>query len=541
MADIFEKPSVGRLVAGGTYIVGFGVLAGIVSWIFAAIASRSDIGVGSLYGFLVTASALGVIGASISGGFNQALSKYISEALVESKEKAIAYAKAGFLVFNIIGLILFGIFLAVAVWFFPINFYYGLTFAIMAVVYVIGFFQSNIEGNLAALHRFDYIGKKNLFGTIVGMTLGFGILFLVPGDIRAVLLPLSMIATAITQIVFLIYYLRKVGHYPISAIFKGARREEVFQLVKYGLYCIVPVLILSGAILYIQTLWYSGFFSFESLIVSANGIIIGYSSVALAICQIGWPQIPAVSEAKAMNDYKLIDAYMKNTFHNGFNMSIFLLTIYIGISYQLLFLFHGVQYTIAQIPFIIMSSGLIILGIEFLICSLLIGLGEGKKSALLILSLTVSQIIFVPLLMILFQNISMDATLYAGPLCLLISSAAIFPFAFYYLTQYSHNPKRVYLSILGKGVVSILLALLCYGFLEWFIFPKSSLPIDMAIGIFVRVAALFGFFLIFMLIFNGLNDADLNLYEKLVPWPLRLLFKPLRSLMHHSPFYRKED
>ncbi|HUX99476.1 MAG TPA: hypothetical protein VMV49_07990, partial [Candidatus Deferrimicrobium sp.] len=539
--DIFEKPSVERLVAGSTYIVAFSVLGGLLGWIYGAIASRADIGVGNLYGYLVTVYAFNAIGLCIISGFNQALSKFISEALVESKEKAIAYANAGFIIFNVIGIILFAIFMTVAVWFFSIDLYYSIIFIITAFAYLLMFFQSNLGGNLAAVHRFDYIAKKNFFGTIVGIIVGFSILFFVPGDIRSVLLPLSMIVTTVSQIIILIYYMKKAVPYSISAIFKIARREELARIFKYGLYCIVPALISSGAIFYIQTLWYSGFFGPGSLIVSANGIIIGYSTVALAIVQIGIPQIPAVAEAKAMNDYKLVDKYMKTTMHNGFNMSIFLLTIYIGISYQILYLFHGDQYTIAQIPFILLSSGLIILGIEYLICSFFIGLGEGKKAALLIIALTIIQITLIPLLIRWFQSISMETTLYAGPLCLLISATATFPVVFYFLTKFTHYPKRVYLSILGKGTASLLLTFLCYGLLEWFVFPNSSMPMDMIIGLFVRVAILFGFFVFFMLFFNGLNDADLDLYKKMLPWPLRLLIPPMRAFMHHSPFYRKKE
>lgn len=540
-ADIFTKPSVERLVTGSVYIAGFSVLSSSLIWILGVFASRADIGVGGLYGYLVTVYAFNAIGLCVIIGFSQALSKYISEALVKSKEKAIAYANAGFIVFNVIGVILFAIFVTVAIWYFSINFYYSITFIIIAFSYLLTFFNYNLVGNLAAVHRFDYIAKKNLLASVMGVALGFSILFFVPGDIRAVLLPLSVIATAISQIVIAIYYVKKAVPYSISAIFKSPHREELGQIFKYGIYCLIPALISSGAIFYIQTLWYSGFLGFGTLYVSANGIIIGYSTVALAICQIGLPQIPAVSEAKAMNDVKLVNDYLKTTIHNGFNMSIFLLTIYIGISYQILYLFHGEEYAIAQIPFIILSSGLIVLGIEYLFCSFLIGLGEGKKAALVIIILTIFQIISVPLVIRWFLNINAVASLYAGPLCLLISAAAIFPIVFHYLMKFSQYPKRVYLLIFGKGTMSLLLTFLCYGLLEWFVLPDSSLPMDMIIGLIGRVAILFGFFVLFMLFFNGLNDADLDLYKNYLPWPLRLLIQPMRVFMHRSPFYQKED
>ncbi len=538
MSDVFESPSVERLVTGGTYIMGFSVLAGLMGWIVLIVASRSDIGVGAeLLGFLTTAMALNFISISISGGFNQALSKYISEALVESKTKALSYAKSGFFLFNIIGIILFSIFFAIAIWIFPNNFAYAMVFGIVAISYYLTFLGNNFVGNIAAVHRFDRIGMAVFGGSIGGAIVALGILFFVPKPLNAILLPLMLIANVIIGTILNFYYAQKSVPYKITSTFKGADRTQTIQILKYGLYSSIPNIIYSGTILWIQTLWFSGLLGFATTVVSANGIIIGYASVALAICQMGWPQIPAISEAKAMNNYELIDDYMESTLHNGFNMSIFLLTIYIGLSYLILQLFHGPEYLFAQIPFIILSIGVAIVGIEFLICTLLIGLGEGKKAAILILSITLIQITLVPILIIfLNSNFGMEASLYAGPLSLLISSLAAFPFAFRYMIKYTRNPPKAYLSILWKATLSMVLALGCYGLFEWLVFPHSSLIIDMAIGLFVRGAILFGFFLLFMLIFAGLNDADLDIYLKYVG-PLGILIKPMRALLHRSPFY----
>ncbi|MHA1278177.1 MAG: hypothetical protein ACTSQI_16370 [Candidatus Helarchaeota archaeon] len=542
MADVFEKPSVERLVTGGTYIVGFSVLAGLMGWLVILIASRSDIGVGIAgLGFFTTANAFNYIILSISGGFNQSLSKYISEALVVSDKKALIYARSGFFVFNIIGIILFSCFFAVFVWLFPSNYQYALIYGILAITYYLTFLDSNFTGNIAAVHRFDRIGIVSFVASIGGAGAAFLILFLVPPPLNAVLLPLTLIAAVMTRVSMSFYFARKSVPYTLSSILKGARRREAIQIIKYGAYSTVPNIIYSGAILWIQALWFSGLLGIGSTVVSANGLIIGYASVALAICQMGWPQIPAISEAKAMKDYDLIDDYMKTTLHNGFNMSLFLLTIYIGLSYIILKLFHGVEYLFAHIPFIIMSIGVVIIGLEFLICTLLVGLGKGKKAALLIIILTLIQVILTPLLiMYLNTNFGLQSALYAGPISLLISSIAILPVAFNYMTKYTRNPTRTYLNILWKATLSLILALSCWGLFEWFVFPHSSLYLDMAIGLFVRAVILFSFFLLFMLLFAGLNDADLDIYEKFIG-PLRFMIRGFRWLLHHSPFYEKED
>ena len=541
MASVFEKPSVERLVTGGTYILFFGLLAGAVGWLFIVVASRSDIGVGpELLGYITTANALGGIGVCISGGLHQGLSKYLSEALVESKEKALLYAKAGFVIFNTIGVIIFTIFIGVSIYMFQTRFEYGILFGSMAFIFLLGFFRDNFVGNFASIHRFDYIGKFSLIAAVANSSLAYLILFLVPKPLNAYLLPLTLGLGPIIQIILLIYYGKKVLAYSPFSVLRGARRSEITQIFKYGLYCIIPNIVFSGAILWIQNLWYSGFFNFatpEAYIVSINGLIIGYASIVFAICNFGWPQIPAVAEAKAMNNSKLIDDYMKNTLHTGFNITAFFLLIYVGLSYQILFLFHGPEYVVGHIPFVLLSIAVAVLGIEFLICTLLIGLGEGRKAAYLIATLTVTQIILVPLLIItLNSNFGADSTLYAGPASLLISSLAIFPLVFHYMVKYTKNPPRTYRNILGKGMISIILTLLIYSILELTILTNLN-PI---IGLIIRGALLFGFFMFFLLLFGGFSDADLDFYEHFLG-PLKRIVPSLRWLLHHSPFYEPEE
>ena len=539
-SNVFEKPSVERLATGGTYVLVFSLLAGLLGWAFMAVASQEGIGVGGdLSGYMISATAFHVIGICISAGFHQGLSKYISEALVESKEKALTYAKAGFFIFNIIGIILFSIFITLAILIFPYQWEYGLFFGIIAVVYYLTFFKDNFVGNLAAVHRFDYIGKLVFLAGIGSVIFAFGLLFLLPEPINAYLLPLSIIINLIIQIFLVFYYTKKVVPYSFSSIFKGARRKEIFQIAKYGLYCTIPSIIFSGAILTIQNYYYIGIFGIEEFFVTAIGLIIGYASIVFSVCQFGWPQIPAVSEAKAMNDYKLIDDYMKNTLHTGFNLSSFFLIIYVGLSHVLLHLFHGPTYLEVQIPFIILSISVVLLGMEFLICTLLMGLGEGKRAVFLIISLTLIQIIFVPIaLFILRNNFGPDSplTLYAGPTILLISSIAIFPLAFHYLKTYTNNPVKEYTDIFWKGIVSICLTFVCYEILELTLFSFDNLVVSLV----VRAVILFCLFTIFMLIFAGYNDADLDVYAGALG-PLRFIVNGMRWLLHHSPFYESEN
>ncbi len=526
-----------RLVTGGTYVLVFSLLAAVFGWLFTAVASREDIGVGSeALGYLVTATALHIMIMCISGGFHQALSKYISEALVESKEKALRYARAAFVVFIVIGVSLFSIFLGFSIAIFPNNPKYGLVYGIMAIAFFLTLFKDIFTGNLAAIHRFDYIGIAFFFGGVTGAAVGFAILFLVPKSMNAPLLPLTIILNLVVMGLFLLYFMRKSMPYSLSSIVKGAPRKEIGQLVKYGLYCTIPNIIFSAAILWIQNLYYAGFFGFESTIVSANGLIVGYAGIVFAINNFGWAQIPAVSEAKAQNNHILIDDYMENTLHTGFNLTAFFLVIYVGLSHILLNFVHGPEYLIAHIPFIVLTLAVALLGVEFLICTLLMGLGEGKKAAILISFLTLVQIILVPTLIAVLKSVyggEAAEALYAGPASLLISAIIVFPIALHYLKTRTQNPFRVYASILIKATLSIICTLLIYGLLDLTVFANTNL----LLGLVVRAAILFGLFSLFMLVFAGYNDKDLDMFEGIKLFSP--IVKAMRWLLHHSPFYKE--
>ena len=87
------------VVKGGGLVLIAGLLAGVFGWIWGVIASRADIGFGAAgYGIWSMANAVVVSLVAITGGFHNAYSKKISEALVldPTQELAKKYTRAGF-------------------------------------------------------------------------------------------------------------------------------------------------------------------------------------------------------------------------------------------------------------------------------------------------------------------------------------------------------------------------------------------------------------------------------------------------------------
>ena len=93
-SDVFEKPSVKRLMTGGTYVLIFTLLAGAMGWIFMAVASQESIGVGGdPLGFLTVTTSLNIIGISLSGGFHQAFPNTLAKRWSNPKKKRCAMPK----------------------------------------------------------------------------------------------------------------------------------------------------------------------------------------------------------------------------------------------------------------------------------------------------------------------------------------------------------------------------------------------------------------------------------------------------------------
>ena len=536
-----EDEIVNNMIAGGTSVIIAGMIGGFIGWILCIFASRPDIGFGATgYAIISTANSIIIILSAISGGFHQSISKYIAEGLVESKKKALDFSRAGSISTNIFGLIFFTFFIILSIISFSNSSdIYGFIYMFIGIALLLSFIRDNLIGNLAGIQKFNKIGMVNFLGALGGIFVGVLTLIFVPTPYTPIVFASQVMIFPLVQIIFSLIYSKKNLPYSVKSIYKKPSSWNISKKVLiYGLYSTIPQTILLGSIFWISTFFLGLFFSHSSTIVGISGIIIGYAGVMATISFFGWPQIPAVSAAKASNNQQLIDKLISQCFRTGFHVSIMFLVFYIGVSHAMLELFHTAEYLPGYLPFIILSISTTLIGLVFLIASMLIGLGKAKTAFLYISIIIISSLIITPILINFFLSIgNTNATLLAGPIGLLIPTLIMLPILFRYLPRFTNKPSKYYLTILIKGFVSVATANIISFFIENYIYPYNSFWNWVPTGFFLGIAVNLGIFMLLMCFLSALDTKDWELFNNVLG-PLKIFTIIPQWISEHSPFYK---
>ena len=535
-----EGSSVTKLVTGGglTYILG--MLGGIFAWIFGIIFTRADIGLGQqAFGIFITGQAIIVPIVCFSWGINQAIQKYVSEYLVSDKNKAEIYARNGAISLIIFAacICIFCIILGISL--LKVNYIMALLLFFIGPTILVVSFRDGMIGNIAAVQRFDNIAIINSMSSLGLFLVGIPLILFVikphPAEEILQLAPLTILGLSfsyVIQITLSWYFGRKCLPFEMKKLYRGSKdRHIIWKIVKYGFYCAIPALIISGTVLWIPALLMS--IMSGTTTPGLYGVIIGYAMVMLTISIMGWPMISAVSEAHAMGNRQLIDDYFRNNFKSSFHLIALLLTIYIGLARPILEVIHGPEYAIGQIPFIILSIGVSLMALEFICCTVVIGVGEGKKASFIVIATVLIEIFLTILFLYGFPP---NAISFAAPCAILISSLVIFPFIPRLLKPYTsfRFPRG---SIL-KGSISIVIAVGFSYLIDSFIFSFSSF-----FGIIIGLILLIIIYIFLMLLLAGYEAEDFKLInDSLNAFNIKFLKRTVQigeKITHKSPFYKK--
>ena len=541
--SVFEEgASVQKVITGGSLTYFLAMLAGIFAFIFGIIFTRADIGLGEeSYGIFITGQAIIVVIGCVTWGINQSIQKYVAEYLVNEKEKAELYARNGtisILIFAIITCIICSI---LGIWLLSTNFILGLLLPLVGITIFVIALKDGIIGNIAAVQRFDYVALINACLSLGLFLLGVPIILFIIKPIPAPdfmqLVPLTILGifcSGIIQVILCWYFGRKCLPISVKDLYRGVKDFQIMgRVFKYGLYCAIPTIILSGTILWIPALLISGILGATA--PGLYGIIVGYSTVMLTISFMGWPMISAVSEAHAKGDQKLINDYFRTNFRSSFNLIALILAIFIGLAKPILQIFHGSEYSYGQFPFIILAIGVSILALEFICCTILIGVGDGRRASYFFITITIIEIGLTILFLSCFPS---NIVSFAAPIAILISSVSLFPFIPKLLKPHTEVP--IPWDSLLKGGISIIIALAVGFLINTFLFSFLSLLGILIGGIIHAVIYIFS-----MLFLAGYSDEDLEMiYSSLETFNLGAL-KPLvqvgEKIIHKSPFYRENQ
>jgi hypothetical protein len=278
-------------------------------------------------------------------------------------------------------------------------------------------------------------------------------------------------------------------------------------------------------------------------ITGAFSIITGYSLGGLIIVGFAWPMITAVAEAYGQGDSKRIRFYLHLIVKLFFYITFLILVIDIGLSRGILYIFHGPVYltgvTDTWIPFMIVITAFTIAGFEYILCSIILGVGKGRTAAAYLGSIVLLVIGLVSLFLWLeiFPSILLNASL-----GFLAGTVIMLPFLPYLVkrTVKENIP-------LGVGLRSIL-ALVCTICVAALLFwpPLNILPLTNPLLFLLGALLLIGTYLVLLVFFGALLPEDLKLIEqKAKEYNLEGTLSPIlsivRKIMSISPFCKIES
>jgi O-antigen/teichoic acid export membrane protein len=536
-----EGPSVAKVITGGglTYILA--MLGGMFVWIFGVIFTRSDIGLGQeAFGIYITGQAIIVLIGCFCWGMNQSIQKHVSEYLVSDKNKAELYGRNGAIAIIIFAtcICFFCVFLGISL--LNLNSILAFLLFLIGPSVLISSIKDGMVGNIAAVQRFDNIAIINIMSSLGTFLIGTPLILLVikPHSTEILqLAPLTMLGLTFgfaLQVILAWYFGRKSLPFEMKKLYRGPKdRRIIWKIAKYGFYCAIPTFILSGTVLWIPAILMAVILGTTT--PGLYGVIMGYAMVMITISYMGWPMISAVSEAYAMNNRQLIDDYFRNNFKSSFNLIALILTIYIGLAKPILEFIHGPEYSSGYLPFIILSLGVSLMALEFICCSVIIGVGAGRKAAYIVIATILIEIFLTILFLYIFP---LNFISFAAPCAILISSLTILPVIPRLLKPYisSRFPRGTLL----KGCISILIAVGIGYLIDYFVFSFTSF-----IGIITGLILMIVIYIFSMLFLAGYDEEDFKLInDSLNAFNIRFLKRLVETgekITHKSPFYRKPD
>jgi len=375
------------VIAGIWQIVGT-LLSSLLVWILVVIVSREDIGLGAEgVGILNTAAAFLGIGSIVSMGMSQATSQMISSNL-NDKKLAFIYARDGTFIIIVtdivigVGLIVISFIIGI-----PVTFQNELSsiFFVIGIVMLVAGVRDGIVSNLAAVGEYDDIMKAYTTYTFSQVVSVIILLILIKTlTLPAGLVLMVYLVGVLVQLYFLFKYFR--GLWLNTQIFRFHKIDRrIIRVMRQGFYFSITNLIPSGIVGSIATIILL-IFTQNYQIVGAFSIILGYSFGGLIVTGFAWPLITSVAEAYGENNTKKIHYYLHLIVKIYFYVTFFTLTLNIGLSRGILSIFHGEIYitgvTDVWIPFILVISAFAIAGFEYVLCSILLGIGKGRIAAI---------------------------------------------------------------------------------------------------------------------------------------------------------------
>ena len=521
------------------------LIGSIFIWLLVVFVSQDIIGLKAKgVGILNTAYAIFLAFSLLIMGIGKATSQRVSEN-ISDKRVAFEHARNGTIVAILVGIIV-GVGLIITSFFIgtPLTFQSELSsiFFVIGIVMIFTGFRDGLSSNLAAVGEYDDMAKAFAINPLFQFLAGIILIILIRNP--SLSLPVSLIIIVyvfgiIAQTMFLTKHFRRLWfNTQIFRLTKVDRRA--FKIFRQGVYFaitdIIPVGIL-GFITVIILLAFTGNYA----TVGSYSIILGYSLGALTVAGFAWPLITSVAEAYGQRDSNRIRFYLHLIAKIYFYVTFLVLAFTLGLSHGIIWTFHGSIYLQGSldvwIPFLLVISGFAVAALEYILSSILLGIGKGRTAAVYLGSIFLITVGFTTLFLWLnlFSSPQLNAAFgfLLGPLILL----PLLPFL---IKKYVG--ESIPWSIGFKSLLALACTLGVAAVLLWPIWPTGALiPVTNIFVLVLMMVPIVLLFVILLVFFGSIPPEDLELMErKAKEYGLESIAGPLlsffRKIMNVSPF-----
>lgn len=424
-AQIFERPSASRVVAGGAWQVVVGTVAGLLIFGWIILGGRPPPkGFGKEgFEFFITANAAMTLLNAATIGLGQAFVKYVAAAAARSREDAQRVAARGVRVMLLWGA---GMFVGWVLFIF-----FGrnrpedvVAFSFIAAMIPLMIFRDILNAVMGAVHRYDYLA---LVGAALGVGMfGTGLVFLAffhAPEYAPYLAAVPLVGNAAMVAVALPLF-RKSSPFRLGSLFRErAGGPFTREISAYGAYALLANFATFGlnvslSIFTVKVMSIYGL-AFQPSDVTVYGLSVIYAFLILYITLMALPMVPEVSRAHGEGNRELLHSVLRTMMKFGFSLAPFVVVL-LAVSGSAIMPLFTPEARGQWWPMALAAVGMAFAALATIFSAVLVGMGRAREagrafglSALLLVLLT--PLLSVPLGL-------------AGPaLALLLSGAFVLP------------------------------------------------------------------------------------------------------------------
>lgn len=398
MEDVFEDRGTTRLVAGSIWFLVFMTLGGALGVVWTILLSRFYGPAG--YGIFNTAFSFHTFAwIAVFGGLYQGLIKYGSEYAARGKGKLQTYFASAIKYTSLLGIGVCILLLLVARYL-PETVGDSTTrIIIIAVAFSLLFSgaKDGIAAIIGSVQKNDYLSIIN--SSKLTIIFFAGLAFIVTGmrmNFSPLVIALASAGQLVVSIHFLKIYIKSSFWFRLGKIL---RHKTSFKLFKeayvFGLFISVGIIafnVMKSLDIIVLKLFLDytdvGIYSVADL----------YSSILFYMTSFALPLIPAISEANARGEKRLLAEYVKTALKYSLMIGLPLTIILMMLSEPLIVNIYGKAFSPAVTPLRILIVGTFMLMLSYNLSSILVGLGHAKLSGELMFAAATQYILLLFLL-----------------------------------------------------------------------------------------------------------------------------------------------